>query len=206
MARNEYMFSTDEVLYLFLLNIKQYFQSIISERLERELSEIGFREQDSLMQSLKSKLTKLHKERSILKEQLGDQDTKSTNLRDENDQLRRALKDSERMRQQLYEEKQDSDHEVLVLRRQLEQLQGGGRDNFRDFVQLKRQLNVTKDENDDLKVKLKFQSKSGTLPALKEANGAGNVVAGNVVAGGQPTTPLRLTSGRRKSSMDLQLH
>ena len=166
------------------------------ERLERELSEIGFKEQDSLMQTLKSKLTKLHKERAVLKEQLTDKETESTNLKDENEQLRRALRDSEHMRQQLYESKQEVDQEVLTLRRQLELLQGGPKDNFRDFVHLKRQLNVTKEENDDLKVRLKYQTKSGPLPSLKEPG----------VPSAQHGQHVKMTSGRRKSSIDLNLH
>ena len=98
--------------------------------------------------------------------------------------MRRALNDSDKMRLSIYEQKQQADQEIEQLRRQVDQLQGGSRENFRDYVQLKRQLNVTKDQNDDLKTRLKQQeSRNGGLPALKGPSS---------ISGRQP-------SGRRKS-------
>ena len=57
-----------------------YFHDRVSDRLERELSEVGFREQDSLMQSLRDKLTKFHKERALSREEMEKKDTELTQM------------------------------------------------------------------------------------------------------------------------------
>ena len=136
-------------------------------RLERDLDDRGYKEQEDCMNTLKSKLTLLHKERSTWGDKQSSYLTEVQELKEEIAKLRKALVDSERMRGDLHKQIETLMEELDALRQKSAFDRTG--QVFKDFVQLKRDVAYLREENEDLKGRMR--PRSGLLPTLK-ANGA----------------------------------
>ena len=135
-------------------------------RLERDLTDTGQTEQEELMGTLKNKLTLLHREKSLWSDKQKDYESEIAALREEVAKLRRALNDSERMRSDLHEQMDELLKELNALRQRMTSESNG--QAFKEFVQLKREMTSLREENDDLRGRLK--AKTGTvLPSLKQS-------------------------------------
>ncbi len=142
-------------------------------RLHKEIEESGKPEQDDLLNTLKTKLAKLYKEKSHFEEKEKEYERQMEELKDENGKLRRALTDSDRMRGEMNDKMEAVIHELNNLKRQSTQ-SARERQHFKDFVQLKRDMGLLRQENDELKTRLKLATgngKMGNLPSLKFTNG-----------------------------------
>ena len=117
------------------------------------------------MTSLRNKLTKLHKEKSIWTEKEVQMNKEIEDLKDENGKLRRALFDSERMRQDMHGQMERVLEELFTLRKA--SMAAGDSRTFKDFVQIKRELAQVKEENQELKTKTTSREKLNSLPTLK---------------------------------------
>ena len=160
-------------------------------RAQKEIEDAGLNHQEELMTSIRNKLAKLHKEKSIWTEKEEQFDKNINDLKDENGKLRRALVDSERMRQEMNQQMEAVLQELYALRKSASE--AGDSRTFKDFVQVKRELVQLKEENEHLKFKLS-QGKSNSLPSLKGAQTLSN---GNFKGGGR----LGSAKGRPKDGM-----
>ena len=134
------------------------------EHAQRELGESGHKQLEELMTSLRNKLSKLHKEKSVWIEKEVQLDKDVQDLKDENTKLRRALVDSERMRQDMHGQMEATLEELHTLRKV--SMAAGDR-TFKDFVKIKRELAQVKEENEELKMKLTTKGKSNSLPSFE---------------------------------------
>ncbi|KAK2162195.1 hypothetical protein LSH36_102g08008 [Paralvinella palmiformis] len=139
--------------------------------LERDLSQQGVSEQDEILVALKNKLEKMHKDRTVCEEREKDFQNLIDDLKDENGKLRRALDDSERMRLEMRAQMEHLLSELATLRKQT--VADRDRQTFKDFVQVKRELASVKEENDELRMRMKFSTgrdKDLVLPNLRGAD------------------------------------
>ena len=135
------------------------------ERAQRELGDSAQKQQEEFMTSLRNKLTKLHKEKSIWIDKEVQFDKEIEDLKDENGKLRRALLDSERMRQDMHGQMERVLEELYALRKASTTV--GESKTFKDFIQIKRELAQMKEENEELKLRITTREKSNSLPSLK---------------------------------------
>ena len=156
-------------------------QEFKMSRLQKEASDSGAAQQEELLAALRSKLTKIHKERTDLQGKLEVLQRENCDLQSENGKLRRVHADSERMRGQLQQDYNKLLQEMSLLQRHTSASQD--KQSFKEFVQLKRDYGVLKEENEALKGRLKNNKIS--LPAIK-----------------QEVTVTRLTHTVKKSSKD----
>lgn len=138
-------------------------------KLEVELKEVSSTpDQIELIDNLKNKLSKLHKERSVAVEkeeyymkQIGD-------MKYEVDTLKEKLKSAETTRDRVLDEYYKLSAELNYLRKN--QASESDNRNFKDFVKLKRDFAAVKDENQQLKQMHKAVFVSGqntNLPMLR---------------------------------------
>ena len=147
--------------------------------LEKDLSDEGQTDQDDIMTALKIKLQQMHKEK--LHHEENDKELRKSigDLKDENVKLRRALDDSERMRMELRSQMEQLMAELNTLKKQT--MNDKDRQTFKDFVNVKRELLTVKEENEELKIKLKFsgsKERERVLPILK---GTESYTSGSIV-------------------------
>ena len=138
-------------------------------KLEAELKEAASTpDQVALIENLKNKLSKLHKERSVAVEKEGYYNKQIGDMRYEVDTLKEKLKSSEVMKERVLDEYYKLTAELNYLRKN--HAGDSGNKNFKDFVKLKREVAGLKDENQQLKQmhKAVFVSGNSTnLPMLR---------------------------------------
>lgn len=138
-------------------------------KLEQELKEMSNTpDQLELIENLKNKLSKLHKERSVAVEKEGYYQKQIGDLKYEVEVLREQLKGAEVTKERVLEEYYKLTAELNYLRKN--QKVESENKNFKDFVKLKRELAHVKDENQQLKEMSKGVLISGSktnLPMLR---------------------------------------
>ncbi|XP_074646558.1 uncharacterized protein LOC141902636 [Tubulanus polymorphus] len=152
-----------------LLAQKNREQQLKIDKLEKQLNDCNDEEQRKLVDLLKTKLSKLHKEKLTFTEKETDFARIIDELRAEVETLKAHIGRFEADKLQLLMELEFVHGRVRDLESQLVKYQSVERDrNFKDFVAVKRTVNLLKDENDELKQKLVTKSKSTSmLPSLK---------------------------------------
>ena len=171
-------------------------------KLERELGESGRHDTEEILLTLRNRLTKLHKEKSLWEEKEKQYIKQIEELKEENAKLRRALADSESMRENLSVQMEEILKEFDRLKRHSSHERD--KQSFKDFVALKRDLQHVRHENDELKTMVKLATGGkgriiATLPSVYNNETATNGGAGdNLVASNK-------AKERRKSAYaDLQ--
>ena len=112
------------------------------------------------MNTLRIKLQKLHKEKSVWQEKEQQYQTNTDNLQAEIAKLRKALTDSERMRGEMHAQLDEVIKELNLLKSRA----SGEKESqtFKEFVKVKRELAIVMEENEKLKGQLKMKGKRGS--------------------------------------------
>lgn len=135
-------------------------------KMEKELAvAITDKEQVDLIDLLKNKLSKLHKDKS--QHMMEEEESKK--------QMDKLQADLERMQQELYISEFDRKELIVEHRKTVEELEllkkqmfaNNDKLGFKDFVILKRELAAIREENENLKAIVVSREKSNSLPMLK---------------------------------------
>lgn len=139
------------------------------DKLEFELKEASTTsDQTQLIENLKNKLAKLHKERSISTEKEHYYERTVGNLKYEIRQLEEKLQSAEVTKDRILEEYYKVQNDLQYMKKIYSS--DSQQKHFKDFVKLKREINSLKDENQELKKATKSVSASSSvysLPMLK---------------------------------------
>ena len=139
------------------------------DKLEFELKEASTTsDQTQLIENLKNKLAKLHKERSISTEKEHYYERTVGNLKYEIKQLEEKLQSAEVTKDRILEEYYKVQNDLQYMKKMYSS--DSQQKHFKDFVKLKREINSLKDENQELKKATKSISASSSvysLPMLK---------------------------------------
>ena len=139
-------------------------------------------EKEELVQTLKNKLSKLHKEKCVFEQKEKEYAFIIQELKEENTKLKRDLNDSEKMRRELQQRLDKHLQEMNDCKRKTHVDE---KQTFKDFVQLKREMANLRSENEELKQQIKQINSNRSFPSLKDVDQRRG-----------------LTRGARKSSSD----
>ena len=137
-------------------------------KLQKDAGTEGLKQQEELMNSLRINLQKLHKEKSIWEQKDQEYQTTEEDLKAEIAKLRKALGDSERMRGEMHVQLDQVIEELNLLKNQSTQ------DNsqaFKEFVKVKRELGQVREENEELRARLRTKKGSGGPGMLPHIDG-----------------------------------
>lgn len=135
------------------------------DKLEYQLKEASnTSDQTELIENLKNKLAKLHKERSIRSEKEQFYERTVGDLKYEIQKLEEKLQSAEVTKDRILEEYYKVQKELEIMKKLYSS--DSQQKHFKDFVKLKREINSLKDENQELKKATKALSSSGSVLSL----------------------------------------
>ena len=134
-------------------------------KLESELKDAGrTSDQKDLIDSLKNKLEKLHKERSVNSEKENSYERVVGDLKYEIQRLEEKLQSAEVTKDRILEEYYKVQKELQKMKKLYSS--DSQQKHFKDFVKLKREVNCLKEENLELKRATKAMSSSNSVVSL----------------------------------------
>ena len=164
------------------------------DRLQNQLQDGGSGDQADLIEALRKKLSKINNEKSTLLEKKSAQDDFIKQLQAEISTHKGTIKTLESSNSSLREELDKALHELSRIRGK----PSSDGINFKDFVQLKRDFAIVKEENFELKNKIK-SSKPSMFPSLKSDQQLA-LVQGHVTEKGDASSNSAKSSSHSKSS------